>query len=58
MLAVGSATDLKIRIGPPVTIDYSLSLDMLRPEHLSSLVGIIESYMREYPDQWELWKRL
>lgn len=58
MLAIGSATALEIQIDPSVTIDHSLSLDRLRPEHLSSLVGILESYVREYPDQWELWTRL
>jgi KDO2-lipid IV(A) lauroyltransferase len=58
MLVRGCAQDLEIRIAPPLPLDRSLPFDEFCLAHLSPLVRIFESYVLEYPDQWELWTRL
>ena len=58
MCALGHAQALEILIGPPLPLDYSLDAESFCQTHLPALVRILESYVLEHPDQWELWTKL
>jgi lauroyl/myristoyl acyltransferase len=58
MLATGRARSLEIRIAPPLSLDRSLPVAELCRVHLPDLLRTLESFVLEYPDQWELWTRL
>jgi lauroyl/myristoyl acyltransferase len=57
-LAVGHADSLEIQIGPPLEMDSSLPMETFCETHLFALIKIIESYVLEHADQWELWIKL
>ena len=58
MCAFGHARALDIRIGPPVPLDRSLASRAFCETHLPVVARILETCVREHPDQWELWTRL
>ena len=58
ILVIGHARALDIRIGPPLTLDRSLTPDAFCAAHLPGLASILESYVLAHPGDWELWIKL
>lgn len=58
MIALGCTQSLEIRIEHPLPLDRSLPAGEFCQSHLLALIRILETQVREHPDQWELWTRL
>lgn len=57
MLALGHAQALRIRIERPLTLDPALSHDECCEAYLLPLIRMMESQVREQPEQWDCWTK-
>ncbi len=58
MLGLGDSRGLRIQFAPPVTLEPEDRGEQQADRDLARFVPMLESWILQYPDQWELWDRL
>ena len=56
MLCLGNSSGFEIRFGPPIRYTDKSAPEVFR-DRLVSLCGILESWVRSHPEEWEVWPR-
>ena len=58
MLCLGDSCGLRIRFFPPVTLETEDGGNRQAAGDLARLVPLLESWILQHPEEWELWDRL